>query len=80
MGERHEMLGQRAEILPQRQRLLVECAVLRDNLREALPVHEDVEILNGENIINSAIILHARLTELAGLNRKIRILNEQLGM
>ena len=79
MGERHEMIGQRAEMKLQRQRLQVECEALRDKLRAILPVHEDVDALSGENILNTAIALHTSLTELAGLNRKIGILNDQLG-
>ena len=79
MGERHEMLGQRAELLPQRQRLRVECEALRDRLRAALPVQEEVDALSGENVLNTAIALHASLVELAGLNRKIEILSRELG-
>ncbi|MDR1398138.1 MAG: hypothetical protein LBJ14_10480 [Desulfarculales bacterium] len=79
MGERHEMLGQRAELMPQRQRLRVECEALRDKLRAALPVHEDVDALNGETILTAAIALQTSLAELAGMNRKIEILNRELG-
>jgi hypothetical protein len=79
MSERHELLGQRAELMPGRQRLRVECEALRDKLRASLPVHEEVDTLDGENLLNTAIALQTNLAELAGLNRKITILNRQLG-
>jgi hypothetical protein len=79
MAERHEMLGQRAELKPQAQRLRVECEALRDRLRSALPIHEEVDSLGGENILTTAIALKTSLDELAGLNRKIDILNRELG-
>lgn len=80
MAERHEMLGQRAELMPQRQRLRVECEALRDSLRSALPIHDEVDALNAEKILDTAIALKTSLDELAGLNRKIGILNGYLGM
>jgi hypothetical protein len=79
MGERHEMLGQRAELYPQRQRIRVECEALRDRLRGLLPLHEEVDALDGESILHTAIALQTSLAELAGLNRKIEILNRELG-
>jgi hypothetical protein len=79
MGERHEMIGQKAELSPQRLRLTVECEALRDKLRQALPLHEDVAALDGENILNTAIALQNSLAELGGVNRKIAILNRELG-
>jgi len=79
MAERNAMLGQRAELKPKRQRLQVECEALRDRLRLALPIHEEVDALDGENILLTAINLKSSLDELAGLNKKIDILNRQLG-
>jgi len=73
------MLGQRAELLPQRQRLRVECEALRDRLRGALPIHEEVDALDGGNILDTALALKNSLDELVGLNRKIEILNRELG-
>lgn len=80
MAERHEMLGQRAELKPRQQRLRVECEALRDRLRSALPAHEEVGALNGENILDTAIALKASLEELSGVSRKIKILESNLGM
>ena len=79
MSERHELLGQRAALYPDRQRLVVECEALRDKLRRALPLHEEVCALQGEEIVNTAIALHSSLLELAGILRKIAILDAQLG-
>ena len=74
------MLGQRAELLPQRQRLRAECEALRDRLRLALPIHEEVDSLDGEKVLNTAIALKNSLDELSGMNRKIEILSRELGM
>jgi len=73
------MLGQRAELLPQRQRLRVECEALRDRLRLALPIQDDVDALDGGNILETAIALKTNLDELSGMNRKIEILSRELG-
>ncbi|MDR1659321.1 MAG: hypothetical protein LBR94_03135 [Desulfovibrio sp.] len=80
MRERHEMLGERAELKPKQLRLRIECEALRDKLRTALPPHEEVDGLSGETILNTAIALQTSLDELAGLNRKITILEQQLGI
>lgn len=79
MSERHEMLGQRAELKPARQRLIVECEALRDSLRKMLPVHEEVSALNADKIVVTAIALQTSLGELAGVQRKIDILTQGLG-
>jgi hypothetical protein len=80
MRERHEMLGEHADLKPKRTRLRIECEALRDVLRTALPLHEDVDTLDGETILNTAIALQTSLAELAGVNRKITILEQQLGI
>jgi len=80
MRERQEMLGERAELKPKRQRLQVECEALRDRLRSALPVHEDVDALDGQNVLDTAIALASSLEELAAVNKKIKILNDNLGL
>ena len=80
MRERHEMLGERAELKPKQQRLQVECEALRDRLRSVLPLHEEVDALDGQNILNTAIALANSLDELSGINKKIKILENNLGM
>ena len=80
MTERHQMLGERADLKPKRQKLRAECEALRDRLRAALPVHNEVDALDGENILTTAIALRESLGELAGLNHKIGILERELGI
>ena len=73
------MLGQRAELKPKQQRLLVECEALRDRLRSALPDYVEVNALDGDNILNTAIVLKTSLDDLAGVNKWLDVLNEKLG-
>lgn len=79
MSERHEMLGQRAELNQKSILFNAECESLRDTLRGLLPVHEDVQILNADKIATTAIALQSNLGELAGVTRKIAILSRALG-
>ncbi len=79
MSERVNNLGVRLELRQQAQRLRTEAEALRDKLRHALPIHEEADTLNGEEIINTAIALNTSLNELTGLNRKIAILTRELG-
>lgn len=53
MGERHEMIGRRAELMPKRQRLAVECEALRDKMRQTLPPHVPVRELNKDAILKT---------------------------
>jgi hypothetical protein len=80
MRERNEMLGEHAELKPKRLRLRIECEALRDTLRAVLPLHKEVGDLAGETILNTAIALQSNLAELAGVDRMIAILEEQLGI
>ncbi|CAK7024749.1 MAG: hypothetical protein DELT_02534 [Desulfovibrio sp.] len=79
MSERHEMLGQRAELTGERLRLIVECESMRDTLRRLLPTHEEVHTLNKDKIATTAIALQKSLGELQGVQRKIDILSQNLG-
>ncbi len=79
MGERNEMHGERVDLISKRQRLRVECEALRGSLRSLLPVHEQVDTLDGERIVDTAIALTTNLHELAGLNKKIGVLERELG-
>lgn len=79
MSERHEMLGQRAELTGERLRLVVECEALRDTLRQQLPQHEEVHTLNAAKIATTAVALQTSLGELSGVQRKIDILSRNLG-
>lgn len=77
--ERHEWIGQRAELLPKRQRLAVECEALRDKMRQTLPVHVPVRELDRTAILNTSVALCTSLEELAEVERTIISLNEILG-
>lgn len=79
MSERAENLGRRVELRRERQRLAVECEALRDSLRRALPVVEEVGGLDREKILSAALALDQSLVELAGVDKKIAILNRELG-
>ena len=79
MSERLENIGLRADLRMQKTRLEAEVEALRDTLRRLLPKHEDVIELNGEKILNTAIALNTSLEELKGIQRKIAILNRELG-
>lgn len=79
MSERHEMLGHLAALKPNRQRLTVECEALRDTLRKSLPPYEEVDTLDADKIVITAIALQSSLGELAGIQRKIEILSRNLG-
>ena len=79
MGERNERIGDRAELLPKRQRLGVECEALRDKMRQTLPPHVPVRELDRIAILDTAVALCTRLEELAEIERRIISLNEILG-
>lgn len=79
MSERLENIGLRADLRMQKIRIETEVEALRDTLRRLLPKHEDVIELNGEKILNTAIALNTSLEELKGIQRKIAILNRELG-
>ena len=77
MSERTENLGRRVELRRERQRLAAECDGLRGLLRRQLD--DEVDDLDGEGIFNSALALRQSLVELSGVNKKIAILNRELG-
>lgn len=79
MEERQEWLGQRAELMPRRQRLAVECEALRDKMRQTLPPHMPVRELSKDAILNTAVALCTSLEELAEVERTIIALNDILG-
>ena len=79
MSERAENLGRRVELRREAARLTAECEALRDQLRRALPLVEDVDSLNRDQILNTALALNQSLLELDGVNKKIDVLNRELG-
>ena len=79
MSERAENLGRRVELRREAKRLTAECEALRDSLRRALPVVEDVAGLDREKILSSAVALDQSLLELEGVRKKITVLTRELG-
>lgn len=79
MSERTQYMGQRVELRQQRQRVALDCEALRDRLRLALPLAEEVSAIDREVVVNAAMALHDRLGELQGIDRKLAILNRELG-
>ena len=73
------MLGQRAELKPERQRLTIESEALRDKCRSLLPLHEDVMKIDRVQFMAAAGALCASLSELLEIQRKIDILTRELG-
>ena len=79
MSERTENLGRRVELRRERQRLTAECDGLRGLLRRQLPLDVEVDDLDGEGIFNAALALRQSLMELSGINRRLAVLNRELG-
>ena len=80
MSERMENLGHRETLLVQRKRLVMEAESHRESLRAALPLHADIDLLDADRIMELGIALSEKLRELGGLNRKLAILNRELGL
>lgn len=79
MSERAETLGRRVELRQQRLRLVTECDALRDRLRRALPLEEEAGDLDRDAILQTALALHQSAEELAGVDKKLTVLNRVLG-
>ena len=78
MRERHKMLGLRAELAFERQRIEVVCEALRDSLKKIFPPNGPADELDGEKIANTATALHARPKELAGIRLREEVVNRAL--
>lgn len=79
MSERTENLGKRVELRQQRLRLVSQAEALRSQIRRALPVEEDVAGIDDEAVLASAISLGGVLIELRALDKRLTILNRELG-
>jgi hypothetical protein len=79
MSEHAENLGRRVEFRRDRARLAAECEALRDSLRRALPVVDEVSTLDRDKILATAVALEQSLIELAGVDKKLHVLNRELG-
>ncbi|WP_027176463.1 hypothetical protein [Desulfovibrio aminophilus] len=79
MSERTVNLGKRVELRQQRMRLANEAAALRQQIRMALPVDEDVAGIDSDTILSGAISLDQVLAELRGLDKRLAVLDRELG-
>ncbi len=79
MSERTQYLGQRAELRQKRLLLATEADALRKQLRCALPLDEDPAALDGEVILAAAISFGRVLTDLRALDKRLAILDRELG-
>lgn len=80
MNERAESLGQREEL--RNRRIIIEAEVQshRDSLRAALPITAEAADIASEYVMRLAISLNEKVQELRGVNRKIAILEQHLGL
>lgn len=79
MSERQAMMGHRVELRQKRQRQAVNCEALRDKLRGLLSLVEDVETLDEDAILDTAVVLNTEIAALRLLDRKLGILGRELG-
>ena len=79
MSERVENMGRHVEYRREQKRLVAECEALRDSLRRALPIVEDVSGIDREKMLSTAVALDQSLLELAGVNKKLAVLDRELG-
>ena len=80
MNERAESLGQREELRRRRDIIETEVKSHRDSLRAALPITADAADIESEYVMRLAISLNEKVQELRGVNRKIAILEQHLGL
>lgn len=80
MGERTENLGRHVELRQKRQKVASNARALRDALRRALPPECEAEELEADTIVDLATNLASALFELAGIDKKLGILQQSLGL
>lgn len=79
MNLRLEYIGQRESLRVRRKTIAAEIASHRDSLLAELSLVNKPEDLKGEYIAALGVKLHERLMELAGVDRDIAILSQQIG-
>ena len=79
MSERLENIGKRETLRHARKRAAAEATSHRDSLRAALPLAAELNELDGDYIMALGISLAESLAELRGLDRKIAVLDSELG-
>ena len=77
---RREELGHREELRTRRKIIEAEIASHSDSIRAALPLAGEPEDIDGEYVLMLAIKLSERVQELRGVNRKIEVLERELGL
>lgn len=77
---RLEELGHREELRTRRKIIEAEITSHADSIRASLPLTGDPEEIDGEYIMMLAIKLNERVQELRGVNRKIEVLERELGL
>lgn len=76
---RQEYLGERESLRVQRKAIMAEVQSHRDSLLSALSILREPEELDGEYIAVLGVKLSERLLELNGVDKKIVVLNRELG-
>lgn len=79
MSERTENIGRRETLRHIAKRLEAEAASHRDSLRAALPVAGEPADIDGDYVLSLAVSLNEKVRELRGVNKKIAILDRELG-
>ena len=76
---RQEYLGERESLRVQRKAIVAEVQSHRDSLLSSLSILHEPDELDGEYIAVLGVKLSERLLELKGVDKKIAVLNRELG-
>lgn len=76
---RQEYLGERESLRVQRKAIVAEVQSHRDSLLSSLSILHEPEDLDGEYVAVLGVKLSERLLELKGVDKKIAVLNRELG-
>lgn len=76
---RQEYLGERESLRVKRKAIVAEVQSHRDSLLSSLSVIHEPDELDGEYIAVLGVKLSERLLELKGVDKKIAVLNRELG-
>ena len=76
---RQEFLGERESLRVKRKAIVAEVQSHRDSLLSPLSILHEPEDLDGEYVAVLGVKLSERLLELKGVDKKIAVLNRELG-
>ena len=76
---RQEFLGERESLRVKRKAIVAEVQSHRDSLLSSLSILHEPEDLDGEYVAVLGVKLSERLLELNGVDKKIAVLNRELG-